>query len=197
MTIASSCARPSGLELIWRVSHIIITPMRSQASTHSGVGILCEVRTALQPISRSTPSRKALQPVGQGRAHAGVILVIAGALNLERLAVEEEALVGVEERRAHAKAHSLGITGLAAGLHGHNRRVKVRSIHRPERRIRQPGGCCKFGATICINRLISGFGRGHGLARCVQNLPAHLGALGLFAFIVHHSVQRQMSGACH
>jgi hypothetical protein len=48
---------PSGLELICRVSHIIIMPMRSQASTHSGVGILCEVRTALQPISRSTPSR--------------------------------------------------------------------------------------------------------------------------------------------
>ena len=54
----SSCAIPSGLELIWRVSHIIIMPMRSQASTNSGVGMLCEVRTALQPISFSTPKRK-------------------------------------------------------------------------------------------------------------------------------------------
>ena len=71
---------PSGFELIWRVSHIIIMPMRSQASTHSGVGMLCEVRTALQPISRSTPSAEPLQAVGQRRAHAGVILVIAGAL---------------------------------------------------------------------------------------------------------------------
>ena len=50
---------PPGLELMWRVSHIIIMPMRSQAATHSGVGMLCEVRTALQPMPCSTPTRNA------------------------------------------------------------------------------------------------------------------------------------------
>ena len=95
--MVSSCARPSGFELICRVSHIIIMPMRSQASTHSGVGMLCEVRTALQPISLQHANAESLQPVGQRRAHAGVILVIAGALNLQRLAVEEESLVRVED----------------------------------------------------------------------------------------------------
>jgi hypothetical protein len=53
-----------------------------------------------------------LQPVGHSRAHAGVVLVVAGALNLERLAVEEESLVGVEDRGAHAKAHPLGVARL-------------------------------------------------------------------------------------
>ena len=56
---------------------------------------------------------EALQAVGQRRAHAGVILMVAGALNLERLAVEEEALVGVEDGGAHAKADALGIARLA------------------------------------------------------------------------------------
>ena len=86
--------------------------MRSQASTHSGVGMLCEVRTALPPISRSTRKPEPLQAIGQRRAHAGVILVIAGALNLDRLAVEEEALVGIEDCRAHAEADALGIADL-------------------------------------------------------------------------------------
>ena len=48
---------PSGVELIMRVSHIIIMPMRSQASTHSGVGMLCDVRTAFEPMSFSTATR--------------------------------------------------------------------------------------------------------------------------------------------
>ena len=46
----SSCAMPSAFELIILVSHIIITPSRSQASTHSGVGMLCDVRTAFDPM---------------------------------------------------------------------------------------------------------------------------------------------------
>ncbi len=107
---------PSAFELICRVSHIIITPMRSQASTHSGVGMLCEVRTALQPISLQHAQPEALQPVGQRSAHAGVVLVVAGALDLERFAVEEEALVRIEQRRAHAKGHALRIAHLFRSL---------------------------------------------------------------------------------
>ena len=48
---------PSGFALISRVSHIIIMPSRSHASTHSGVGMLCDVRTALPPMSFKTPRR--------------------------------------------------------------------------------------------------------------------------------------------
>jgi hypothetical protein len=34
-----------------------------------------------------------LQPVGQGRSYAGMVLMIEGALNLEGPAVEEESLL--------------------------------------------------------------------------------------------------------
>ncbi len=149
LTMVSSCARPSGLELICRVSHIIIMPMRSQPSTHSGVGMLCDVRTALQPISFNTPSRKDLQPIGQGRAHACMILMIAGALNLDRFAVEEESLVRIEHRRAHAKADALCIAWLAAGFHSHNRRIEIGRIRRPKRRI---GQFCGRGEWMPIHR---------------------------------------------
>ena len=37
-------------------------------------------------------------------ADAGVVLVVAGALELERLVVEEEAVVGIEADRAEAEA---------------------------------------------------------------------------------------------
>ena len=80
--MVSSCAMPSGLELICRVSHIIIMPMRSHAATSSGVGMLCEVRTALQPISLQHSDAKGLQPIGHRRAYARMILVVAGSLNL-------------------------------------------------------------------------------------------------------------------
>ena len=132
--MVSSCARPSGLELIWRVSHIIIMPMRSHASTHSGVGMLCEVRTALQPISLQHAETKPLQPIRHRRAHAGVVLMVAGALNLERFAVKEESLVGIEANRAHAKADALGVATLPSGLRRSLWPSRDWAIHRPERR---------------------------------------------------------------
>ena len=106
---------PSGLELICRVSHIIIIPMRSQASTSSGVGMLCEVRTALQPICLQHAHAKGLQAVRHSRAHSGVVLVVAGALDFELLAVQEESVIGVETEEPHAKVDALGIADLVAG----------------------------------------------------------------------------------
>ena len=41
-----------------RFSSMTIMPRRSQASSNSGVGGLCEVRMALQPISFSRSTRK-------------------------------------------------------------------------------------------------------------------------------------------
>ena len=172
----SSCARPSGLELIWRVSHIIITPMRSQASTHSGVGMLCEVRTALQPMSRSTARRKALQAVGQRRAHAGVVLVIAGALDLDRFAVEEEALVRIEDSRAHAKGDALGVARLAVRLDGDDGGVEVGLIDRPERGIRELGGGGVSGRAVGGDGLRGRFGGGDRRPLGIEDLPADFGA---------------------
>ena len=47
-----------------------------------------------------------LHRIGQRRAHAGVVLVIAGSLQLDRLAVQEESLLRVERDRANAEAAS-------------------------------------------------------------------------------------------
>ena len=53
----SNCARPSGLEDIMRVSSNTSMPSSSAALSSSGVGGLCEVRRALQPISCSLRTR--------------------------------------------------------------------------------------------------------------------------------------------
>ena len=105
-------------------------PMRSQASTHSGVGTLCEVRTALQPISLQ-PRKPERTAAGQaGRPHAGVILVVAGALDLQLLSVEEKALVCIEYGSADTECHPLGIAHLPVGLDGHHR-ASTDSAQRP------------------------------------------------------------------
>ena len=50
-----------------------------------------------------------LHGIGQRHADAGVILVVAGALHLDGLAVEEEALVGVELQVANAEARLVAV----------------------------------------------------------------------------------------
>ena len=44
-----------------------------------------------------------LEPVGQGGAHAGMVLVVAGALEHVRLAIQQETFVGIERDRADAE----------------------------------------------------------------------------------------------
>ena len=53
-----------------------------------------------------------LQRIRHRRTHSGMILVIAGALNLHRLAIQKESLVCGELCGAHTKAHALGIARL-------------------------------------------------------------------------------------
>ena len=74
-------------------------PSRSQASSNSGVGALCEVRMALSPMSLSRPTRKYCRRVRQGRADAGMVLMIARAFDGAGLAVEEKSLVWRRRRR--------------------------------------------------------------------------------------------------
>ena len=56
-----------------------------------------------------------LHGVGQRRAEPGVVLVIAGALQLDRLAVEEEALLRVELDDANAERRFVPIDDRPAG----------------------------------------------------------------------------------
>ena len=95
---------PSGFDDIMRVSSMTSMPSWSQASSSSGVGGLCEVRMALQPISWSLRIAVVLHGVRQCSAHAGVVLVVAGALQFHGLAVEEEAVLRIEPFRPDAEA---------------------------------------------------------------------------------------------
>src|SRR5579859_5982007 len=87
-----------------------------------------------------------LQPVRQGGAHSRMILMVAGALDLHGLAVEEESLVGVPANIANAEADALGVVPLqiTARLFGLDRNfgsVEVRSLRRPESRIGKARVC--------------------------------------------------------
>jgi hypothetical protein len=138
-----------------------------------------------------------LQPVRHRRAHSGVILVVAGALNLDGFAVEEESLVGVEVRGAHTKADALGIARLAVRFHGHNRRVEIRRIHRPQR----------FGLAVWRGRKVCGaitpidcarsFGRGHGLAAASRICQLTFALSACFALIRNHCAKRESERSCH
>ncbi len=57
LTMFSSWARPSALEDSMRVSASTSIPSSSHASSSSGVGGLCDVRRALQPICWSFRTR--------------------------------------------------------------------------------------------------------------------------------------------
>ena len=72
---------------------------------------------------------KILQAVGQRRAHARMILMVACALNLQRLAIQEEALLRIEDRRTHTKADALGIADFAVCIDRHNGRVEIGILH--------------------------------------------------------------------
>jgi hypothetical protein len=54
-----------------------------------------------------------VESVGHGRADAGVVLVVTGALDLERLVVEEEAAVRVPSEGSDAERGVVGVDGLA------------------------------------------------------------------------------------
>ena len=97
---------------------------------------------------------KRLQAVGKRRADSCVILMIAGAFDLDRLAVEEESFVGVPSNVAHAEVHALGIARLASGLDCHRSRIEIRSLRRPERRIRQAGVCRECRGAVRCDRLL-------------------------------------------
>ncbi len=76
-----------------------------------------------------------LHRVGQRRAQAGVVLVIAGAFHLDRLAVEEQAFLRVELDGADAEARLVAIDNVAAGAHFGHQRVEIALFERPELRL--------------------------------------------------------------
>ena len=86
------------------------------------------------------PDPQLLQGVRDGRAHAGVVLVIAGALDDVGPAVQQESPVRVEGHAAHAERRLHGVTALAAACAARDHRpqaVQRGRLGRPEPRRRQ------------------------------------------------------------
>ncbi len=116
-----------------------------------------------------------MQPIGQGRADAGVILVVAGALDFHGLTVEEETLLRVECERADTKVNSLGVVHSTRGLHGYDRRIQIRTVRRPEGRRGQVGGGGEYDPAPRTYELWVGLSGGDRSAHCIQDLPVHRG----------------------
>ena len=75
-----------------------------------------------------------LHRIGHRRAHAGVVLMVAGALQFDGLAVEQEALVRIKHAGADAEGRLIAIRNGAAGFHLGHQLVQVALFQRPQRR---------------------------------------------------------------
>src|ERR1035437_505177 len=73
-----------------------------------------------------------LEGVGESRAHSGVVLVIAGSFQLDRLAVEKEALLRVEFHRANAEERLATVDYIAASAYLGHPPVEVSLLKGPQ-----------------------------------------------------------------
>lgn len=78
-----------------------------------------------------------MQAVRDGGANAGVILVIVGAVQFERGAVQQEAALRIEGGRAYAERCDHRIDGSAVAVHAGGEAVELRGIDRPWRGLAQ------------------------------------------------------------
>ena len=81
------------------------------------------------------PHAEILHRIRQRHADAGVILVVARPLDLDGLAVQQEALVGIELEVANAEARLVAIYDRAAGVHLSHQLVEVPLFQGPQRRL--------------------------------------------------------------
>ncbi len=82
------------------------------------------------------------------------ILVIAGAFDLDRSAVQQESPLGVETKRAHPKSRSDLIDRLAVYEESAAEPIEVRLFARPQLRLRQRDGLLRFKPAFCRDGLM-------------------------------------------
>ena len=111
-----------------RFSSITSMPRRSQASSNSGVGGLCEVPIGVAAHLLQLGDAEILQRIRHGRADARMVLVIAGAVELVRLAVQQKTLVHVKRHRADAEFRLHAINHGAARQHRRDRACRAAAI---------------------------------------------------------------------
>ena len=115
-----------------------------------------------------------LEAVAHRDADAGVVLVVAGALDHVGLAVEQEALFGVEGEGADAELGLGAVDGGAGAGHGCHQLVEARSLRGPELGRGDGGGLLDVEARGGGD-LGSALGGGEQLAVGAEELPCHGG----------------------
>src|ERR1700721_2425224 len=105
--------------------------------------------------------------------------MVAGALDLHGLAVQEESLVHIEGKAAHSEADPLCIANLAFGFHGDHSRIEMRRLGRPQQRRWNSGRSNKSPGSVSLDRLRCCLGGAHLPAFRIENLPAKAAALRL------------------
>lgn len=99
------------------------------------------------------------------RAERAQVVVVAHPLQLELLAVQEEAAVGVEAQRANSEARLVGVDERASSLHGSERDVAIRTLlgaGAPELRIGKGRTLLGAGARARRHLQFHRRERGHG-----------------------------------
>ena len=160
-----------------------VHPLLRRHVVRGSHGISAHIFQHCQPVP--------LQPVGKRSADSSVVLMIASAFDLHRLAVEEESFVCIEGYGAHSETYPLSVSRFSTGLDGDYRRVKVRSFRRPECGIRQVRVRGESGGAIGCKGLRHGLCAGYHLSSSVEDLPVHAAILRLPALVLHDRSQIQ------
>src|SRR5581483_6251459 len=80
------------------------------------------------------PDTECLQRVRDRRANAGVILMIACAVNLVSLAVQQKTALRIKTERANPESRLLLIDDFVSNTNGRHQRVQARRLRGPQNR---------------------------------------------------------------
>ena len=137
IAIAANQARELAQRLLVRrhdsrfVDHQHAQPVADLQQFGGGRVVRGPIRVAAQLLqSLDAPLE---QSVRHGGAHAGVVLMIARALELDRSAVEQEPALCIELDAAHAEGRVGGIDDAIVLFDAGFEPIQLRSLQRPER----------------------------------------------------------------
>ncbi len=109
-----------------------MNPILSARSNNSGAGGLCEVRMALHPIAFRISSCLSRPPSVDRRAQTAEVMVVADAVDLNRLPIQQKSLVRIEDEGTDADRGSVNIHNLAPADHLGDDLVQIGIVDRPE-----------------------------------------------------------------
>src|SRR5262249_7485827 len=122
--------------------------------------------------------------------------MVAGAFDLDGLAVEEETFVGIPPDVAYAEIDALGIIRVEIvttllRFDGNLGSVEVGSFRRPQQRIGKTRVGCETGRAVGVDLLLRGDGFRHGLSGSIEEQPEYRTGHGLIAFVANQRAETE------